>query len=90
MEVDERNVAEVTLKYEAYVQKLAVGETGKAVRRGQPLAVVYSPDLLSAEEELLGARRSGASAVGSRRSLRRCAPLYTGGWSAQRIDGRTV
>src|SRR5450631_691986 len=62
VEVDERNIADVTLKYEAYVQKLFVGETGKAVRRGQPLAVVYSPDLLAAEEELLAARRAGASA----------------------------
>ncbi len=62
VEIDERNIADVTLKYEAYVQKLFVGETGKAVRRGQPLAVIYSPDLLAAEEELLAARRSGASA----------------------------
>ncbi len=59
--VDERNVADVTLKYEAYVRKLYVGETGKVVRRGQPLAIIYSPDLLSAEEELLAARRSGAA-----------------------------
>ena len=61
VEVDERNLAEVTLKYEAFVQKLFVAETGKSVRRGQPLAVLYSPDLLSAEEELLAARRSGAT-----------------------------
>ena len=60
--VDERNVGDVTLKYEAYLQKLHVGETGKTVRRGQPLATIYSPDLLAAEEELLAARRSGASA----------------------------
>jgi len=60
VEVDERNLADVTLKYEAYVQKLLVAETGKTVRRGQPLAVVYSPDLLAAEEELVAARRSGA------------------------------
>jgi len=46
----------VTLKYEAYVQKVLVGETGKTVRKGQPLAVVYSPDLLAAEEELAGAQ----------------------------------
>ncbi len=59
--VDERNVADVTLKYEAFVQKVYVGETGKTVRKGQPLCLVYSPDLLSAEEELLAARRSGAS-----------------------------
>ena len=56
VEVDERNVADVTLKYEAYVQKVLVGETGKTVRKGQPLAVVYSPDLLAAEEELAGAQ----------------------------------
>jgi membrane fusion protein, copper/silver efflux system len=62
VEVDERNVGDVTLKYEAYVQKVHLGETGKAVRRGQPLVTIYSPDLLSAEEELLAARRSGASA----------------------------
>jgi Cu(I)/Ag(I) efflux system membrane fusion protein len=61
VEVDERNLAEVTLKYEAFVQKLLVAETGKAVRRGQPLAVVYSPDLLAAEEELAAARRAGAA-----------------------------
>jgi membrane fusion protein, copper/silver efflux system len=62
VEVDERNVGDVTLKYEAYVQKVHVGETGKAVRRGQRLATIYSPDLLSAEEELLAAGRAGASA----------------------------
>ncbi len=60
VEVDERNLADVTLKYEAYVQKLLIAETGKTVRRGQALAIVYSPDLLAAEEELLAARRSGA------------------------------
>jgi Cu(I)/Ag(I) efflux system membrane fusion protein len=59
--VDERAVSEVTLKYEAYVQKLFAAETGQRVRRGQPLAVVYSPDLLSAEEELLAAHRAGAT-----------------------------
>lgn len=61
--VDERNVFDVTLKYEAYVQKVHVGETGKKVRARQPLATVYSPDLLSAEEELLNARRVGTSAA---------------------------
>lgn len=59
--VDERNVSDVTLKYEAFIQKVYVGETGKTVRKGQPLCLVYSPDLLSAEEELLAARRAGAS-----------------------------
>ncbi len=59
--VDERKLADVTLKYEAYVEKLFIGETGKAVKEGQPLLRVYSPDLLAAEEELLTARKSGAA-----------------------------
>ena len=58
--VDERKLADVTLKYEAYVEKLFLGETGKAVKQGQPLLRLYSPDLLAAEEELLTARKSGA------------------------------
>ncbi len=59
--VDERKLADVTLKYEAYVEKLFLGETGKAVKEGQPLLRLYSPDLLAAEEELLTARKSGAA-----------------------------
>ena len=59
--VDERKLADMTLKYEAYVERLFVGETGKAVKEGQPLLRLYSPDLLAAEEELLTARKSGAA-----------------------------
>ncbi len=61
VEVDERKLADVTLKYEAYAQRLLVAETGKAVRAGEPLLIVYSPDLLAAEEQLLTARTSGAA-----------------------------
>ena len=62
IEVDERQVFDVTLKYEAYVEKLVVGETGKAVRTGDPLLTLYSPDLLAAEEELLQAQRAASEA----------------------------
>lgn len=61
VEVDERKLADVTLKYEAYIEKLHVGETGKAIKEGQPLLRLYSPDLLGAEEELLTAKKSGAA-----------------------------
>lgn len=60
VEVDERQVLDVTLKYEAYVQKLFVAETGKSVKAGDPLLTLYSPDLLAAENELLQARRAAA------------------------------
>ncbi len=61
VEVDERKLADVTLKYEAYAQRLFVGETGKAVKQGEPLLTVYSPDLLAAEEQLLSVSRSAAA-----------------------------
>ena len=55
--VDEREMADVTLRYDAWVEKLFVSETGRSVQIGEPLLKLYSPDLLSAEEELLQARR---------------------------------
>ncbi len=71
--MDERQVLDVTLKYEAYVEKLFVGETGKSVRTGDPLLTLYSPDLLAAEEELLQARRAAAEAGATGERLVRAA-----------------
>ena len=55
--MNEARIATVTPKINGYVERLYVNTTGQAVRRGAPLAEVYSPDLLAAEEELLLARR---------------------------------
>ncbi|HET9293144.1 MAG TPA: efflux RND transporter periplasmic adaptor subunit [Gemmatimonadales bacterium] len=54
---DETRVATVALKVEGWVERLFVDYTGQAVRRGDPLMAVYSPMLVSAQEELLVARR---------------------------------
>lgn len=54
---DETRVATVALKVEGWVERLFVDFTGQAVRRGDPLMAVYSPMLVSAQEELLVARR---------------------------------
>lgn len=53
----EDRVADVTLKIDGFVEKLHVSTTGEAVRRGQPLLTLYSPELVAAQEELLTARR---------------------------------
>ncbi|MDH3297498.1 MAG: efflux RND transporter periplasmic adaptor subunit [Gemmatimonadota bacterium] len=53
----EDRVVDVTLKVEGFVDKLYVGTTGEAVRRGQPLLTLYSPELVAAQEELLTAKR---------------------------------
>ncbi|MBI2379523.1 MAG: efflux RND transporter periplasmic adaptor subunit [Gammaproteobacteria bacterium] len=54
--VDERGLFTVAPRFEGWIEKLHVNETGKAVAAGQPLFEVYSPELVSAQEEYLLAR----------------------------------
>jgi len=66
--VDETRVRKINVKVDGFVEKLFVDYTGKLVRRGDPLFSLYSPDLLSAEQEYLLALRTrqqlGASPAG--------------------------
>jgi RND family efflux transporter MFP subunit len=43
----------VTTKIEGWVDKLFVATTGQAIKKGDPLLTVYSPDLVSAQAEYL-------------------------------------
>ena len=55
--VDERRLTTVAPRVGGFVERLLVRTTGEAVRRGQPLVAIYSPEVLAAQEELLVARR---------------------------------
>jgi Cu(I)/Ag(I) efflux system membrane fusion protein len=55
--VAEDRVADVTLKVDGFIEDLFVSTTGEAVRKGQPLLTLYSPELVAAQEELLTAKR---------------------------------
>lgn len=59
VEVDERRIFAIESRAAGWVEVLFVGAVGDAVRRGQRVAGVYSPDLYSAQEELLLAAQSG-------------------------------
>lgn len=61
---DETRLAKVTTKFDGYIQQLYVDFTGEAVRKGQPLFTIYSPDLLSAQQEYLLALRSSVHVPG--------------------------
>ncbi len=52
---DETKLYTITTKIMGYVEKLFVDYTGQLVRKGQPLLEVYSPDLVSTQEEYLQA-----------------------------------
>jgi Cu(I)/Ag(I) efflux system membrane fusion protein len=55
---DERRVAQVRTKFDAFIDALYVNFTGQPVRRGDPLLAVYSPDLLATQNELILAERN--------------------------------
>ena len=52
---DERNIAELTARFGGRIEKLFVNFTGQNVRKGEKLATIYSPELVTAQRELLEA-----------------------------------
>ncbi len=54
---DERLVEHVHIKVQGWIEKLYVKYEGEMVERGQPLLELYSPELVSTQEELLIAAR---------------------------------
>lgn len=50
---DERRLATVNTKFEGWIEKLHVDYTGRYVRKGEPLAEIYSPDLLATQQEFI-------------------------------------
>src|SRR2546425_2976765 len=50
---DETRLADVNVKVEGWIRDLYVDYTGQAVRKGQQLFTLYSPDLLNTENEYL-------------------------------------
>jgi Cu(I)/Ag(I) efflux system membrane fusion protein len=57
---DESAITDVTLKVSGFITKLYVSQTGQRVRKGQPLFLLYSPELYSAQQDFLLANQ-GAS-----------------------------
>jgi Cu(I)/Ag(I) efflux system membrane fusion protein len=51
VQVDERRIQAVAPKFEGWIERLHVNATGQPVARGQALMEVYSPELVSAQQE---------------------------------------
>jgi multidrug efflux pump subunit AcrA (membrane-fusion protein) len=58
VEVDERQLSTVQLRFPGWIRKVFVDATYDYVRKGQPLFTIYSPDLVTTQQEYLLARRS--------------------------------
>ena len=65
VEFDERKLKAVAARVKGRLDTLRVNQTGQMVHAGDPLAELYSPDLVVTVQNLLDAR-TGANAVGER------------------------
>jgi len=54
IEYDERRLATINSKFEGWIEKLHVDQTGQYLKKGQPLAEIYSPELVATQQEFLG------------------------------------
>jgi len=55
IEADERKLATINTKIEGWIEKLHVDYTGRYVKKGEPLAEIYSPELFATQQEFLSA-----------------------------------
>ncbi len=65
VDYDERGFTQVTLKISGWIRKVFVDSIGRPVRKGEPLFTIYSPDLLTTQEEYLLAVRTQAQLAAS-------------------------
>ncbi len=87
LDFDQERMVTVTTKYSGWVEKVYVNYVGEAVKKGQPLFEVYSPELVQTQQELLSAldfaRDMGQAPADSRsraRSLVEAARVRLGYW----------
>lgn len=61
VQADERRLQSQVSYLPGRIEKLSVNFTGESVRKGQTLAVIYSPDLVTAQQELLETAKTKSS-----------------------------
>lgn len=55
--VNEQRLAVITANYSGRIEKLFIDFTGQTVNKGQKLATIYSPELITAQKELIEASK---------------------------------
>jgi RND family efflux transporter MFP subunit len=67
VDINERLISYVQLRYHGYIRKVFANATYQYVRKGDPLFTIYSPDLVQTEQDYLDARnyqdRTAASTI---------------------------
>ncbi len=76
IEVAEDSLSVVNLRYSGWIEEIHVDETGEEVRKGQRLFDMYSPELVSAQDEYLLALRADGPDSPLARSTRKRLELW--------------
>lgn len=72
---DETRLAYLTARFPGRLDKVYVDFTGVSVKAGDPMADIYSPELIAAQEELLQAARTTSQAASAEPGLRTTAQV---------------
>ncbi|MEN6320063.1 MAG: efflux RND transporter periplasmic adaptor subunit [Syntrophaceae bacterium] len=65
IEADERKLATINTKIEGWIEKLHVNYTGRYVKKGEPLAEIYSPELLATQQEFISTLKWAGKQTGT-------------------------
>jgi Cu(I)/Ag(I) efflux system membrane fusion protein len=65
IEADERRLATINTKIEGWIEKLHVDYTGRYVKKGEPLAEIYSPELLATQQEFISTLKWAGKQTGT-------------------------
>ncbi|MGK7393241.1 MAG: efflux RND transporter periplasmic adaptor subunit [Candidatus Cyclobacteriaceae bacterium M3_2C_046] len=57
VQVDETRISDITARFNGRIEKLFINFTGQEVYKGQKMASIYSPQLVTAQKELLEAQK---------------------------------
>ncbi|MEW6418162.1 MAG: efflux RND transporter periplasmic adaptor subunit [Nitrospirota bacterium] len=57
IEYDEKRIATVNTKFEGWIEKLFIDYTGRYIKKGEPLAEIYSPELFATQQEFINLLR---------------------------------
>ncbi len=64
---DETRITQISPKISGWIEKIHADFTGKLVEKDEPLFEIYSPELMTAQEEYLATVQSAGRSSGSRR-----------------------
>ena len=84
VDIDEENLSYVQTRFPGWIQDVYANATYQYVRQGQKLFTVYSPDLVSSEQEYLLARKNQKAFASDMHGM----AAEEGGWLLQAAEER--